>query len=259
MNSIIETIKMRSSLRKYKNVDISKEHLDIILECAMRAPTAGNMMAYSILVIKDEKKKKKLSGSCDNQTFIEKAPVLLVFLADFKKWYSYYESNDVKSFIKEVGGRFLRPSEGNLFLAMEDAMIAAQNTVIAAESLGIGSCYIGDIMENIEYNRDLFNLPEYVFPVTMLALGYYPDDYNHDLKDRFNKQFVIFEEEYENLDNKKIKEMFKEKNKLFNEKNKYGAKNYAQSQYAFKINSEFMNEMTRSVKEVLNEWNGEEL
>ncbi len=53
--------------------------------------------------------------------------------------------------------------------------------------------------------------------------------------------------------------MFKEKNKLFNDRNEYGAKNYAQSQYAFKINSEFMNEMTRSIKEVLNEWNGEEL
>lgn len=259
MNSIIDTIKKRNSLRKYKDVEIAKEDLDIILECAMRAPTAGNMMAYSILVIKDEKKKKRLAGSCDNQKFIEKAPVLLVFLADLKKWYSYYESNDVKDFVKEVGGKFLSPSEGNLFLAMEDAMIAAQNAVIAGESLGIGSCYIGDIMENIEYHRDLLNLPEYVFPVTMLTLGYYPDNYKETTKDRFHKDFVVFEEEYKNLNNQEIKEMFKEKDKLFNEKNKYKAKNYAQSQYAFKINSEFMNEMTRSVKEVLSEWNGQEL
>ncbi len=162
LNSIIDTIKERSSLRQYKSLDISKEHLDIILQCAMRAPTAENMMAYSILVVRNEEKKKKLAGSCDNQRFIEKAPVLLIFLADFKKWYSYYESNNVKDFIKEAGGKFLRPSEGNLFLAIEDAMIAAQNTVIASESLGIGSCYIGNIMENIEYHRDLFNLPEYV-------------------------------------------------------------------------------------------------
>lgn len=259
MNSIIDIIKKRSSLRKYKNVDISKEDLDIILECAMRAPTAGNMMTYSILVIKDEEKKKKLAGSCDNQGFIEKAPVLLVFLADFKKWYSYYEHNNVKDFVKEAGGKFLMPSEGNLFLAIEDAMIAAQNAVIACESLGIGSCYIGDIMENIEYHRDLFNLPEYVFPVTMLTLGYYPDNYKNSIKDRFHKDFVVFEEEYKNLNKKEIKEMFKEKDKLFNEKNKYNAKNYAQSQYAFKINSEFMNEMTRSVKEILSEWNGEEI
>ena len=255
---VIETIKNRCSLRKYKELDISKEHLDTILECAMRAPTAGNMMAYSILVIKDGKRKERLSKSCDNQGFIARASVVLIFLADFRKWYKYYKNNDVKDFIKEAGGKFLRPTEGNLFLAMEDAIIAAQNAVIAAESLGIGSCYIGDIMENIEYHADLLGLPEYVFPVTMLTLGYYEDNVKMHLKDRFNREFVIFNEEYKDLNNEEIKDMFSEKDKLYNPKNKYGAKNYAQNQYAFKINSTFMNEMTRSIKEALRQWNGEE-
>lgn len=259
MKDAIEIIKNRSSLRKYKNLEISKENLDTILQCAMRAPTAGNMMAYSILVIKDEKRKAKLASSCDNQMFIAKAPVLLVFLADFRKWYKYYENNDVEDFVKNAGGKFLRPTEANLFLAMQDAIISAQNAVIASEALGIGSCYIGDIMENIEYHKDLLNLPEYVFPVTMLTLGYYEDDSKRILKDRFNKEFIVFEEEYKDLNDEEINKMFSEKDKLYNPKNKYGAKNYAQSQYALKINSIFMNEMTRSVKEVLNEWNGEEM
>ena len=65
-----------------------------------------------------------------------------------------------------------KPQEGDLFLACSDALIAAQTAVVAAESLGIGSCYIGDIMENYEAHRDLFGLPQYVFPICLLCFGY---------------------------------------------------------------------------------------
>ena len=65
-----------------------------------------------------------------------------------------------------------KPQEGDLFLACNDALIAAQTAVVAAESLGIGSCYIGDIMENYEAHRDLFGLPQYVFPICLLCFGY---------------------------------------------------------------------------------------
>ena len=59
MNQTMELIRNRMSLRKYKQDAISKEHLDLILEAIMRAPTAGNMMMYSVIVVKDEEKKKK--------------------------------------------------------------------------------------------------------------------------------------------------------------------------------------------------------
>ena len=75
MNKVIETINNRVSLRRYKDTPISDEHLDIILNSAIKAPTAGNMMMYSILKIKDTKTKEKLSITCDNQPFIKNAPV----------------------------------------------------------------------------------------------------------------------------------------------------------------------------------------
>ena len=59
-----------------------------------------------------------------------------------------------------------------LFLACCDALIAAQTAVIAAESLGIGTCYIGDIMENYEEHEELFGLPKYVFPIRLICFGY---------------------------------------------------------------------------------------
>ena len=259
MNETISTILKRGSLRKYAEREISKEDLELILKSSMRAPTAGNMMCYSIIVIKNKDTKEKLSISCDNQPFIKNAPVLLVFLADFSKWYKYYEYNNTKEFMNENGEFFEGPTEANLILATQDAIIAAQNAVIAAESLGIGSCYIGDIMEKYEYHKDLLKLPKYVYPVTMLTLGYYPEGYKIPLRDRFNDSYIVFDEEYKELDKDDIKEMFKERDKLFVDANKYNAKNYAQYHYNMKVKSDFSEEMTRSIKLALDEWSGERI
>lgn len=259
MNSVIETILKRGSLRKYKQEKVSDKDLNIILKCAMRAPTAGNMMTYSILTIRDEETKRKLSLSCDNQPFIEGSSVILVFLADYNKWYKYYEINKTKEFMESKGGTFEGPTESSLLLAMQDAVIAAQNAVIAAESLGIGSCYIGDIMENVEYHKDLFKLPDYVSPVTMLTLGYYPDNYTPSLKSRFKSEYVVFDESYKELSDDEINDMYEERNKLYTEKNKFGAENYAQTHYNFKVKSKFSMEMTRSIKLTIKEWSGKKI
>lgn len=256
MNQAINVIRNRSSLRGYKDEEISKEHLDIILESAMRAPTAGNMMLYSVIVVNNQELKEKLALSCDNQPFIAKAPVLLIFLADYNKWYKYYEQNNINEFLESKGEHIEAPSEANLLLATEDAVIAAQNAVIAAESLGIGSCYIGDIIENIEYHRELLKLPKYVMPIVMLTLGYYPENCEIKLKERFKRDYVIFDEEYKELSEEEITDMFSERDKLYFKENKYGADNYAQMHYSFKTKSGFSKEMERSVKIALEEWNG---
>ena len=78
----------------------------------------------------------------------------------------------VEDLCQRRGEPLRKPQEGDLFLACCDALIAAQTAVVAAESLGIGSCYIGDIMENYEIHRELFGLPQYVFPICLLCFGY---------------------------------------------------------------------------------------
>lgn len=258
MNETICTIMKRGFLRRYKEENISDEHLDIILNAAMRAPTAGNMMTYLIITVRKEETKKKLAISCDNQPFIAKAPLILIFLADYSKWYKYYEVNGVREFQKDRGETFAGPSAGSFVLAVQDAVIAAENAVIAAESLGIGSCYIGDIMEQKEYHKTLFNLPEYVFPVAMLTLGYYPEDYMVPLKERFVEKYVVFEERYNELSKEDIDDMFRKRDQLFTAKNKYNAKNYAQMHYNFKVKAPFSKEMQRSVEEALKEWDKKE-
>src|SRR5690554_1322255 len=166
MNQVLKAINNRTSLRLYKDTPITETDQQTLLEATLRAPTAGNMMLYSVLKIEDQVMMDTLSKTCDNQPFIARAPLVLVFLADYQRWFDYYRLSGVED---------LRPPDvGDLFLAMDDALIAAQTAVIAAESLGIGTCYIGDIMENYETHRKLLGLPDYVFPAAMLTLGYYP-------------------------------------------------------------------------------------
>lgn len=247
------------SLRKYEDKPISKEHLNTILDSAMRAPTAGNMMLYSIIVVEDKEKKKILSKSCDNQPFIEKAPVVLIFLADMQRWFDYYDYCKVKEYCKERSLEYNAPDEGDLILAIADATIAAQNAVVAAEALNIGSCYIGDIVENYEIHKELLNLPPWVFPAAMLCLGYYPEAQNRIISPRFEKEYIVFKDNYKRLQGCDLRDMFIEREKRLSPENKAGAKNFGQFMYARKTGSEFSKEMTRSVREMLKNWTGEKL
>lgn len=259
MNSTIEVLRERTSLRRYKEEEISKEHLDLIIEGAMRAPTAGNMMLYSIIVVNDKEKKDILSRTCDNQPFIAKAPLVMIFAADYQKWFDYYRMSNVGGYCSKKGIQFEGPSESGLLLASCDALIAAQNAVIAAESLGIGSCYIGDIMEKYETHKELLNLPDLVFPIAMLCFGYYPEDDKKIMRSRFDRKYVIFNDKYERLTNEELKNMYREMEGRFVSGNKFDADNMGQFHYAMKTGAEFSNEMARSVKEALKNWDGKKL
>ncbi|MCF8008486.1 MAG: nitroreductase family protein [Halanaerobiales bacterium] len=254
MNETLSLIKKRVSLRRYKDKDIEKNKLDKIINSAMRAPTAGNMMSYSIIVIKDPEKKELLSKTCDNQPFIKKAPVLLIFLADYQRLYDYFKICNLKEYCKDNELKFIKPNLASIFLGAGDAFIAAQNAVLAAEALDIGSCYIGDIVENYEIKKDLFDLPKYVLPVAMLSLGYYPDNYNKRISNRFDKKNIVFNEKYKRLDNRDLKEMYKDKESKLKENNKFGAENFGQYIYARKFNTEFYKEMNRSLEVMIKRW-----
>ena len=136
----------------------------------MRAPTAGNLMLYSVLEIDDQVLKDRLAETCDDQPFIAKAPLVLVFVADLQKWMDRFAAAGVDDLEGVPHG--VTPGLGDLMMACCDALIAAQNAVVAAESLGIGSCYIGDIIELGETHAELLGLPRYTFPVTMLCFGH---------------------------------------------------------------------------------------
>lgn len=248
MNETLKLINNRVSLRWYDKKKILTEHMDKIIESAINAPTAGNMVLYSIIHIQNKETMKKLAISCDSQPFIGTASDVLIFVADFNKWNTYYENEGI---YKEKGRV---PEKAEMLLAFEDAMIASENAVIAGESLGIGSCYIGDILENYECHKELLNLPNYTIPLAMLTFGYYPEDYRRVKRERFNREFIVFDEKYKKLDKTELKTMFGSKEKEFNLKSSNKGKSFAKEFYNRKTNSGFMDNFEKSVDQWFKNW-----
>ena len=257
VNPTIETILKRKSIRAYDTQPIETAVKDEIIQATLRAPTAGNLMLYSIIEVNDQEKKNTLARTCDNQPFIAKAPWVLLFLADYQRWHDYFLACDVEKFCTTSGLAMRLPAEGDLMLACCDAVIAAQTTVIAAEALGIGSCYIGDIMENYEAHQALFDLPRYTFPICMLCLGY-PDKAQKERKQpaRFDRKFIVFQDSYLHLKAGDFDEMFRAETaaRFQGRSDIEGAVNVGQQTYRRKFAADFSLEMNRSVRAILKHW-----
>lgn len=252
MNSTIKVIQNRRSIRSYQNQDISEEEKNTIINTAMRSPTAGNMMLYSIIEIADPKIKDELVKSCDNQPFIARSPFVLLFLADYQRWMDYFDFCKVDTLIDNNTINPRTPQEGDLMLACCDALIAAQTAVIAAESLGIGSCYIGDIMENYEFHKELFELPRYTFPITMICFGYPTEkSLKREFTTRLKREYIHFDNKYKKLSKVELGDMYQDR-----ELKKYvgDVQNFGQHMYLKKYTADFTIEMTRSVKKMIKEW-----
>ena len=183
--------------------------------------------------------------------------MILIFLADHQRWFDYYQLNGVAEYCNREGLQFEAPQESDLLLAIEDAMAAAQNAVIAAESLGIGSCYIGDIVENYEFHKELFDLPDYVVPISLVCLGYYKEGHKRVHRKRFDQKYVVFEEKYRELSDEELKEMFAERAAGFVKTPTSSAENFAQAFYRRKTGAAFSKEMKRSVRAMLADYTKE--
>lgn len=240
MNEVIRQLYDRKSIRAYTEQTIGKAEKEAILRAAAEAPTAGNQQLYTILDITDQRIKDRLVETCDHQPMIAQAKMVLIFCADCKKWYDAYLA---------AGCETRKPGVGDLMLAVTDTMIAAQNAVTAAESLGIGSCYVGDIMENYEAQRELLNLPEYVVPVGMLIFGYPTEQQKRRPKpERVKMEYVVHENGYSPLCAEQLEDMWTPR---------AGEKGYVAWMQAFcnrKYNSDFAREMTHSIEKYLEQF-----
>jgi len=241
MNQTIQGLFDRKSVRVFTDREISPEDKTLILQAACQAPTAGNQQLYTIIDVTDQAIKDALVKTCDNQPFIATAKMVLIFCADCKKWYDAFRC---------AGCEPRMPGVGDLALAISDTNIAAQNAVTAAESLGIGSCYIGDIMENCQQQRALLHLPQYVFPACMLVFGYPTEQQMARPKPvRAAMAHIVHENGYREMDGAELEAMLT--------KNVAPGNTYENWITAFckrKYNSEFSREMTRSVAEYLKDF-----
>lgn len=90
--------------------------------------------------------------------------------------------------------------------------------------------------------------------MAMLCLGYYPEDYPRNIASRFDEKFIVFKEEYKDLTEDEVKEMYSELEAKFPKANVYGAENFGQMLYSRKFGSDFMEEMNNGLSEAVKEW-----
>ncbi|MDQ0162681.1 oxygen-insensitive NADPH nitroreductase [Aeribacillus alveayuensis] len=165
MNPVIETILNHRSIRHFEDKQLTDEQIHTIVKCAQAASTSSYMQAYSIIGIKDIEKKKKLAEIAGNQAYVEHNGHLFIFCADLHR-------HEVAGEMEQVDVSTSLESTEKFMVALIDATLAAQNAALAAESMGLGICYIGGIRNNSEQVSELLKLPNRVIPLFALTVGY---------------------------------------------------------------------------------------
>ena len=200
---MIESIKDRRTIRKYQSKDISSEMLNDLLETSFRASTMGGMQLYSVIVTRDDEMKAKLSPAHFNQPMVKGAPVVLTFCADFRRFSLWCEQ------------RKAQPGYNNFMSFMNaamDTLLVAQNFCTLAEDEGLGICYLGTTTYNPQMIIDTLELPQLVFPVTTITVGY-PADIPAQ-PDRLPFKALIHEERYHDYSSTAIDEIYSLKESL---------------------------------------------
>ena len=200
MTSISDILLYRRTIRKYSSEPVDDKLLNELIEMGCRASTTGNMQVYSIIVTRDMKMKEALAPLHFNQKMITGAPVVLTFCADFNRFNRWCRMNNA-----EPGyDNFLSFMTGAI-----DALLVAQTVCIAAESKGLGICYLGTTTYNAHKIIDLLQLPKGVVPVTTVTLGW-PDEKPEQV-DRLPLMGVIHNEIYKDYSDEDLKELYRSK------------------------------------------------
>ncbi len=186
MNDTIQLLRRHTSVRHFTTQEVPGELVRAIVEAGQWASTSNHIQAYSIIHVRDQAKKDRLAHLAGDQTYVADCPVFLVFCADLKRLETACALNDTTM---ESG------SSETFLLATIDASLAAQNVMLAAESLGLGGVYIGGLRNRPREVCDLLQIPAQVYPVFGMCLGY-PARLNA-VKPRLPLALVLKEDSYD--------------------------------------------------------------
>jgi nitroreductase len=199
--NLYDLMMKRRSVRVFKDQEVSESIIEQLVDVANQAPTGGNIQPLSIILVRNSEGRKKLAELSGGQPWVEKAPLTMIFCLDFyriKKWAELCQTD------------FRGEQAVNHFLiAYADLMVAAQNVVILAESLGLGSVYIGSIQHEIHETRHFFEIPEYVLPMMLLSVGY-PKSVPQSIP-KLRKEVMVHREKYQQPEENEIRRAFDEK------------------------------------------------
>jgi FMN reductase (NADPH) len=185
-NPTLELILQHASARHYKPDPIPVSMIEEIVIAAQHASTSSALQAYSVIAVTAASKREKLSDLCGNQDHIRQAPLFLAWCADLSR---------LGDICKSRGYTQVTEYTENFLVAAFDAILASQNAALAAESLGLGICFIGSIRRNPQEVIDLLRLPNLVFPVVGMTIGW--PSHANKLRPRLPLEIVLHWEEYD--------------------------------------------------------------
>lgn len=197
---MFEFLTNRRTIRKYTNQLVDTTLLNQLLEAAAQASNTGNMQAYSVVVTTDDDLKKQLAPAHFNQPMTTQAPIVLTFCADFNRVTKWCEQRNAI------------PGYANFqsFMAAAiDAVIFAQTFAVAAETAGLGICYLGTTTYNAQEIISSLNLPKLVVPITTLTLGY--PEIVPPTTDRLPLASIVHFEKYTDFTSEKINALYAKK------------------------------------------------
>ena len=163
INETIQSILSHQTCRDYKTDPISNDLLTLLLACAQSAPTKSNLQQYSIIVLRDPEIRLLVSRLVPSMEWLSVAPVIFVFLGDVRR---------IRRLTKKRGYKYQNNNADTFLNATVDAAVAMQALITGAESLGLGTCPVSYLRNRIEELSEILKLPEGVFPICGLALGY---------------------------------------------------------------------------------------
>ncbi len=201
--NVIDQIHKHRSIRKYKPDPVPEETLQKILSAGIRASSSGNMQSYSIILIKEEERRKDLYRALGEQPMVLDAPVFVTFCADFHRMRQWAAIRDA-------------PDNFDNFLAFMigaiDAILVSQNVALAAESKGLGICYLGSTLVNCDRVGKTLQLPKNVVPVVGFCLGY-PDE-DPPLRHRLPFDCLVHEGRYQAYTEEDIQRIYHKKEQV---------------------------------------------
>ncbi len=199
----MDLFKSHRTVRKYKPVAIPKAILTDILESGIRASNTGNMQLYSIIVTSDDNMKSLLAPCHFNQAMVKEAPVILTICFDINRFNRWCENNNTSTDLSNLLW---------LLNGVVDSSLLAQNIALAAEANGLGICYLGTTLYNASEISKILSLPNGVFPITALSVGY--PEFIPELTDRLPLESVIHLEKYSDYSSDEICRIYKAKEEL---------------------------------------------
>ncbi|MCK4718129.1 MAG: nitroreductase family protein [Thermoplasmata archaeon] len=199
-NETLDLLYRRASLRSFEDRDIPADIMARILEAGTHAPSGGNIQPFSIIKISNKRNIEKFVD-LGHQEFIKDAPVSLLFCID---WHRSRQWCDM-----EVAPFTANQAFRHFWISFQDTIIAAQSICVAAESLGLGSAYIGTVTESYDRIKEMFELPDGVFPIVLLCLGYPASSPKR--QNKFGSEVIVHEEKYKRMDDERLAKAIKEK------------------------------------------------